>query len=106
MSADGASEPIDLFSWRASTDTPQAVSRRRTTTHGLHKDVRIAVRGNEFRSADKGTVIDVRRRQDGTDVVSYRSDRNGGAYVVELERVRIVRLPRYRKAVDVPDEPA
>lgn len=94
MSRLNASDAPDLFSWVPPSETRPP--RRRSTAYGIKKDVRIAVRANETRAADRGTVDAVRQRSDGTMMVSYRSDRNGGVYDVALDRVRVLRRPRFR----------
>lgn len=65
----------------------------RETLRGLHDGVRIRVRRSETRRSDKGTVSGEPRMGKGRKVVDYRSDRNGGLYTVEAERVAIIRKP-------------
>lgn len=82
---------LDLLSWTS----PQTKPARRTTTRGLEKDVRIAVRRSETRSADRGTVEIV--FEDLTPpMVRYRSDRNGGSYDVRVDQVKKIPKPRIR----------
>lgn len=75
-----------------------ARARGRGTTAGLAPGIRIRVRRSETRSADTGTILDLRRTTAGLDMVQYRSDRNGGVYLVRVDRVRISRSPRSARA--------
>jgi hypothetical protein len=87
---------LDLLAYRAPQPPLPGAPRRRTTLHGLDKGVRIRVRGNGVRSADRGTVAAVLDHLEPPKI-RYCSDRNGGMYDVALERVSILRRPRLRK---------
>jgi hypothetical protein len=63
----------------------------RETLNGLAKDVRIKIKGSPERSADKGTIVRPIMTLDGRKVCEYRSDRNGGLYMVPVERVSVIR---------------
>jgi hypothetical protein len=73
----------------------------RETLSGLKKDVRIKVKGSPERSADKGTIVRPIITLDGRKVCEYRSDRNGGLYMVPVERVSVIRPKHYKSTMPV-----
>ena len=68
----------------------------RETMNGLKKDVRIRVKKSLERSADKGTIVRPLMTLDGRKLCEYRSDRNGGIYMVDIARVSIIRPKHYK----------
>ncbi|GAC1428603.1 MAG: hypothetical protein NVSMB5_23250 [Candidatus Velthaea sp.] len=68
--------------------------KRRSTALGLDRGVRIRVRRSAVRASDRGAVLEI--VADGQ-IVRYRSDKNGGTYDVDLERVAIIKRPRVPK---------
>ncbi|GAC1416254.1 MAG: hypothetical protein NVSMB5_06380 [Candidatus Velthaea sp.] len=87
---------LGLLEYRPPVETADIRSKkkRRSTAVGLDRGVRIRVRRSAVRAGDRGAVLEI--VSDGR-IVRYRSDKNGGTYDVDLERVAIIKRPRVPK---------
>ena len=73
----------------------------RETFYGIFPNVRIKVKGSDIRKADHGTVVRPITTLNDRKMVEYRSDRNGGIYMVAVDRVSVVRREEARPMISI-----